>query len=43
MWVGTKGKLVKQAGKADRGMSTLREQNGKMLSSSKEKRESLQC
>ena len=38
MWIGIKGILGKQAGEADTGIATLRAQNGKMVSSSKEKR-----
>ena len=41
MWVGIKGILGKQAGEADTGISTLRAQNGQMVSSSKGKREVL--
>ena len=41
MWVGIKGILGKQAGEADAGIATLRVQNGKMISSSKGKREVL--
>ena len=41
MWVGIKGILGKQAGEADTGIATLRAQNGKMVSSSKGKREVL--
>ena len=38
MWVGMKGALGQQAGEADTGIATLREQNGKMVRSSKGKR-----
>ena len=41
MWVGIKGILGQQAGEADTGIATLRAQNGKMVSCSKEKREAL--
>ena len=41
MWVAIKGILGKRAGEADTGIATLREQNGKMVSSSKGKREVL--
>ena len=39
MWVGIKGIMGNQAGKMDKGIATLRAQNGKMVSSSKGKRE----
>ena len=39
MWVGIKGILGLQAGEADTGIATLRSQNGKIVSSSKGKRE----
>ena len=42
MWVGIKGILGQQAGEADTGMATLRAQCGKMVSSSKGKREVLE-
>ena len=41
MWVGIQGILGQQAGEADTGIATLRAQNGKMVSSSKGKREVL--
>ena len=41
LWVGTKGILRKQAGEADTGIATLRARNGKMVCSSKGKREVL--
>ena len=41
MWVGIKGILGQQAGEADTGLATLRAQNGKLVSSSKAKREVL--
>ena len=41
MWVGIKGMIRKQAGKMDNGIATLRAQNGKMVSSSKGKRDVL--
>ena len=33
MWVGVKGTMGNQAGKMDKGIATLRAQNGKMVSS----------
>ena len=39
MWVGIKGILGQQAREADAGIVTLRAQNGKLVSSSKGKRE----
>ena len=41
MWVGIKGMLGKQAGEADTVIATLRAQNGKIVSSSKGKRDVL--
>ena len=41
MWVGMKEVLGQQADEAGRGIATLRAQNGKMVSSSKGKREVL--
>ena len=41
MWVGIKGILGQQASETDTGIATLRALNGKMVSSSKEKREVL--
>ena len=41
MWVGINGRLSKTAGEDDTGISTLSAQNGKMVSSSKGKREVL--
>lgn len=38
MWVGMKGILGKLAGETDKGMATLRTQNGEMISNSKGKR-----
>ena len=39
MWLGIKGIIGNRAGKIDNGIATLRAQNGKMVSSSKGKRE----
>ena len=41
MWLGTKGIIENRAGKIDNGIATLRAQNGKVVSSSKGKREVL--
>ena len=41
MWLGIKGIIGNRAGKIDNGIATLRAQNGKMVSSSKGKREVL--
>ena len=41
MWVGIKGILEKWAGESDTGVATLKAQNGKMVRSSKRKREVL--
>ena len=41
MWFGIKGIAGNRAGKIDNGRATLRAQNGKMVSSSKGKREVL--
>ena len=41
MWLGINGILGKRAGEADTGIATLRAQNGKIVSSSKGKREVL--
>ena len=41
MWVGIKGIMGKRAGKTDKGIANLRAKNGKMVSSSREKREVL--
>ena len=41
MWIGIKGIMGNQAGKIDKAIATLRAQNGKMVGSSKGKREVL--
>ena len=38
MWVGIKGNLGKRAGEVKNGLATLKPQDGKMVSSSKEKK-----
>ena len=41
IWVGIKGIMSKRAGKTDKGIATLRAKNGKIVSSSRGKREVL--
>ena len=41
MWVGIKGIMSKRAGKIDKGIATLKAKNGKMVSSSRWKKEVL--
>ena len=42
MWVGIRGIISKRAGKTDKGIATLRANNGKIVSSSRGKREVLE-